>query len=132
MKGYLIAAAIGLGLLGASVPTAGSALAWDKADHRAYKGPVYKFVGVWLYGAPHHHTRPSYRRGRHDVDWCRAGVHPQGRRGRHRGAGGMRRGINPQPSALSVTAPTQSGLVAGGSFSPVDTLRIPVLDCPCL
>ena len=66
MKGFLIAAAFGLGLLGASVPTAGSALAWDKGDHRTYKGPVYKYVGVWLSGAPHHHTRPSYRRGHHD------------------------------------------------------------------
>ena len=44
----------------------------------------------------------------------------------------MRRAINLQQPALGVKALTQPGLVAEGSFGPVDTLQIPVLDFACL
>lgn len=67
MKGFLIAAALGLGLLGAAVPTAGTALASGEDDHRTYGGnPVYKYFGALLYSAPRDHYRPGYRRGHSD------------------------------------------------------------------
>ncbi len=67
MRGFLIAAALGLVLLGAGVPTAGSALAEERNDHRSYGGkPVYNFLGALIYGSPRQGYRPDYRRKRHD------------------------------------------------------------------
>jgi len=65
MKGFLIAAAFGLGLLGATISTAGTALASGEDDHRTYGGySVYKHFGALLYGSP---SRHGYRQGyRHD------------------------------------------------------------------
>jgi len=62
MKSLLIAAAFGLGLLGAGVAAPGTALASGQHGHRVYGGlPAYNFFGVWLYGSPHH----IYRGHRH-------------------------------------------------------------------
>ncbi len=65
MKGFLIATAFGLGLLGASISTAGTALASGEDDHRTYGGyKVYKHLGALLYGSPSRHGyRQDRRRG---------------------------------------------------------------------
>ena len=84
MRGFLIAAALGLGLLGAGVPTAGSALASEKHDHRSYGGkPVYKYFGALLYGAQRHNYRPDYRRDRHDYRPAPRRAHRDRHRKRH-------------------------------------------------
>jgi hypothetical protein len=67
MKGILIATALGLGLLGANVPTAAPARASETGDYRYSKSEsTYQNFGVLLLGTPNHRYRNNYRRDRHD------------------------------------------------------------------
>ncbi len=69
MKGFLISAAVALGLLGASVSTAGTALASGQDDHRRDGGySLNKYFGALLYGQPHHYSRQGYRQGYRNDD----------------------------------------------------------------
>lgn len=65
MKGFLIVAAFGLGVLGATVLTTGTALASGENDHRIYGShSVHNYFGALLYGSPHHYRqdhRNKYR-----------------------------------------------------------------------
>ncbi|MHA1599289.1 MAG: hypothetical protein ACTSW2_00570 [Alphaproteobacteria bacterium] len=77
MKGFLIVAAFGLGLIGATISTAGTALAAGEGDRRVYDGySAYNYVGALLYGSSHY-----YRQG-HGYKQRRA--HRQARRHGHR------------------------------------------------
>jgi len=85
MKGFLIATAFGLGLLGASISTAGTALASGEDDHRTYGGhyggyTVYKHLGALLYGSP---SRHGYRQDRrHDYRPAHRRAHRHGHQNR--------------------------------------------------
>ena len=62
MKGFLIIAAFGLGLIGATVPTAGTALASGEDDHRVYGGySAQTYAGIIFYG-PSYNYRTGHRR----------------------------------------------------------------------
>lgn len=83
MKGFLIAAAFCLGFLGATISTAGTALASGQDDHRTYGGySIYKHFGALLYGSPSHQYRHGYRRG-HNRDYRPTHRRAQ-RHGRHK------------------------------------------------
>jgi hypothetical protein len=65
MKGFLIATAFGLGLLGATLSTAGTASASGKNDRHAHGGyTASKQFQFFIYGQPQHHYREHQHHGR--------------------------------------------------------------------